>query len=90
MSKPPNIQLQRIQDRIGLTQAQMADALGIKQGTWSKYRRGLLRFPPEKAKELLKIAMGHQLLIDLNHVYQDIPLPQEQQPASTTPIRAAA
>lgn len=82
MSKPPNLQLQRIQDRIGLTQAQMADALGIKQGTWSKYRRGLLRFPPEKAKELLKIALSKQLLIDLNHVYQDIPLPAE--PARAT------
>ncbi len=73
-----NPQLKRIRERLYPTQAEMADAVGVKQGTWSKYERGR-KLPIKVAEKVIGAALSQGLLIDLNHCYKDIPLPPKAQ-----------
>lgn len=47
------------------TQATLARRLGVRQGTYSEYERGNLVWPPEVARELLRIADGNLTWDDL-------------------------
>lgn len=67
--------IRRIRKRLNLSQEAAATALGVTQTTWSKYERGDVDLPLDKARGLIRLALSNRLTIDLNHVYEDIPLP---------------
>jgi len=57
--------IQNIRHRLDVTQAILADALGVTQGNISHYERGQT-VPPDVAARLIEFAksMGHQISFD--------------------------
>lgn len=80
MIEDMNTQLTQIRERLGKKQAQLAAMLGISQSTWAKYEKGR-EIPVEVAKRLILQARIHGLLIDMNHIYDDMPLPPARETA---------
>lgn len=60
--------ISQIRARLGVTQATMADALGVTQGNVSNYERGQT-VPPETARLLIAYAETLGLNITFNDVY---------------------
>lgn len=67
--------LKAIRERLGVTQAAMAEALGCSQGNVSFYEAGQT-FPPAAAQQLIAYAAGKGLHIGFDHVYGAAPLPE--------------
>lgn len=57
-----------------MTQASIAEAIGVTQGNVSLYEKGQT-VPPAVGKRLIEVARERGLLIDFNHVYGGAPLP---------------
>jgi len=70
-----------IRRRLGLTQKQLADALGCTQGNVGHYERGQL-VPPKSAMRLIEICKGRDVVITLDHVYGLADLPAAPAPAT--------
>lgn len=66
-----------IRSRLGVTQAELADVLGVSQGNISFYERGQT-VPPEIAGKLIAFAAERGLPIGYDHVYgaADLPPPE--------------
>ena len=81
-----NIILKRIRDRIGLSQPDMAEAIGIPQSTLSLYERTGTPIPPSVGQSVIETAKTHGLLIDFNHLYAGVQLPPgEDRPRAKKP-----
>ena len=63
-----------IRQRLGATQAEIADAIGVSQSNVSFIEKGQ-EIQPEAAKRLVAYARERQLSIGLDHVYglEDLP-----------------
>jgi putative transcriptional regulator len=66
-----------IRQRLGVTQAEVAEALGVTQGNVSFIERGQ-EIQPEAARRLIAMARDRGLAIGMDHVYGLIELPQTQ------------
>lgn len=64
-----------IRDRLGVTQAQMADALGMTQGNVSLYEAKGQTVMPEVAKRLIDYAATLGVELTFDHIYGDAELP---------------
>lgn len=66
-----------IRTRLGLTQAAIADELGVSQGNVSFYERGQT-IPPTVAERLIAVSSARGLAISFDHVYgaADLPAPK--------------
>lgn len=62
--------IRAIRERLGLTQAQLAAALGCTQGNVSFYERGQM-VPPDVAGRLIALASAQGHAITFNDVYAD-------------------
>lgn len=60
--------IKSIRDSIGITQAELADALGCTQGNIGHYERGQ-SIPPEKAKKLVEFAASKNVSVTLEQIY---------------------
>lgn len=69
--------IRSIRDRLGVTQAELALALGRSQGNVAFYERGQV-MPPDVARRLIVFAAGKGLVIG----YEDIYGPAEQEVAN--------
>lgn len=69
--------IRSIRDRLGVTQAELALALGRSQGNVAFYERGQV-MPPDVARRLIVFAAGRGLAIG----YEDIYGPAEQEVAN--------
>lgn len=58
-----------IRARLGVTQAAMAEGLGVSQGNVSNYERGQT-MPPEVAKRLIVFAAERGTQISFNDIYE--------------------
>lgn len=67
-------QMQTIRKRLGMTQAGLAERLGVSQGNVSFYERGQT-VPPAVAAKLIDMAAQHGLQITFDHVYGAAPMP---------------
>lgn len=66
-----------IRKRLGLTQTELATALGCTQGNVGHYERGqLLR--PDRAGKLIECAASRGLHLTMDHIYGGAPLPGEK------------
>lgn len=61
-------QISNIRGRLGVTQAAMADALGVTQGNVSNYERGQT-MPPDVAERLIVYAKTLKLSLSYDDVY---------------------
>ena len=66
--------LRTIRVRLGVTQAELADALGVSQGNVSFYERGQT-IPSPVAAKLIDYARTKELPISYDHVYGAADLP---------------
>ena len=66
--------IKEIRERLGMTQQELAHALGCTQGNVGHYERGQL-FPPDRAKTLIQTAKKRGLSLTLDQVYGLVPLP---------------
>lgn len=67
--------IKAIRERLGVTQAAMAEALGCSQGNVSFYEAGQT-FPPAAAELLIAYAKGRGLAISFDHVYGSACMPE--------------
>lgn len=65
-----------IRARLGMTQASIAEAIGVTQGNVSFYEKGQT-VPPAVGRLLVDLARSRGLLIDFNHLYGEADLPPE-------------
>lgn len=63
-----------IRQRLGATQAEIADAIGVSQSNVSFIENGQ-EIQPEAARRLAQFARSKGLEIGLDHVYGEIDLP---------------
>lgn len=68
--------VQIIRSRLGITQTQLGEALGLAQNTISYYERGQ-RIPPNVAEDLIAFAVSKGLLISYDHVYGVAQIPRD-------------
>jgi len=68
-----------IRQRLGVTQAEVAEAIGVSQSNVSFIERGQ-EIQPDAAKRLATWARDRGLEIGLDHVYGVVPLPAAPQP----------
>lgn len=73
-----------IRERLSLTQAQMATALGCSQGNVSFYERGQV-VPPSVARRLIDLARERGVALSYEHLYDGVGLP----PAAAAASKAA-
>lgn len=78
--------LKTIRSRLGMTQQEVAAALGCHQSNVSQYERGQ-SLPPEAGRQLIDLARSRGLAIDFNHVYGFAELPHA---AATATARTEA
>jgi putative transcriptional regulator len=66
--------IQIIRSRLGVSQVELAEAIGRSQSNISAYERGQT-IPPEVAKELIEFARSKGLQLSYDHVYgaADVP-----------------
>lgn len=64
-----------IRKLLGLKQAELAEVLGVSQGTISFYENGKT-VPPDVAARLLQVAEGKGYRLTFDHVYGDAPIPE--------------
>lgn len=73
--------IKAIRERLGLTQAALAEGIGCTQGNVGHYERGQT-VPPDAAGRLITFASSKGLSITFDHVYgaQELPdtVPTEQ------------
>lgn len=67
--------LKAIRAKLGVTQAEVADALSVSQGNVSFYENGQ-NIPSDVARALIAFAKERGLLIGFDHVYGDLELPE--------------
>lgn len=67
--------IQIIRSRLGLTQAELGDAIGVSQMNVSYYERGQ-DIPPRVARRLIEVAAQRGLLISFDHVYGTADVPR--------------
>lgn len=67
--------MQIIRSRLGLTQAELGEALGCSQRNVCYYERGQ-DVPPAVARRLIAVASKHGLAISYNHIYGDADVPR--------------
>lgn len=60
--------IKAIREKLGLTQAELADALGCSQGSVSFYENGK-PIPPDTAGRLIDAAAGHGLKLSYDEIY---------------------
>lgn len=72
-----------IRTRLGLTQAALADAIGVSQGSVSFYENGQT-VPPGVADRLIGAAAARGLTISFDHVYGAAELPAQPEQQATT------
>lgn len=63
-----------------MTQASIAEAIGVTQGNVSFYEKGQT-VPPSVGRLLVDLARSRGLQIDFNHLYGDVDMPAELIPA---------
>lgn len=61
-----------IRAKLGVTQAAMAEGLGVSQGNVSNYERGQT-MPPDVAKRLIGFAAERGTSISFNDIYAEPP-----------------
>ncbi|AOB29896.1 hypothetical protein AKI39_03115 [Bordetella sp. H567] len=59
----------RIRQTLGLTQAELATALGISQSLVSQYERGRQEMPPDTARRLIQFAQTRGKRFTFNDIY---------------------
>ena len=67
--------IKSIRDRLGLTQAGLAEGIGCTQGNVGHYEKGQT-VPPEMAKRLIGFALTRGLDLTFDHIYGDAELPE--------------
>lgn len=77
-----------IRQRLGITQAEIAEPLGLSQGNISFYERGQT-VPPEIAGKLIDFAGGRGLDLTYDMVYGGVELPPEVLRDQPAPAEAA-
>lgn len=78
-----------IRHRLGLTQKQLADALGCTQGNVGHYERGQT-VPPKAATQLIAICRERGVQITLDQVYGLAELPEQAaQPSEHAEVSAS-
>jgi putative transcriptional regulator len=78
--------IKAIRERLGLTQAALAEGIGCTQGNVWHYEQNGQTVPPEAAKRLIAFARGHGLELTMDRIYGLEPLPASASP--TTPAQA--
>ena len=63
--------VKRIRTLLGVTQEQLARALGMTQGNVAFYERGQT-IPPDAAKRLIDYAASYGREVTLEEIYQDV------------------
>lgn len=89
-SDPP---FKRIRNRLGMSQQQLADAMGTAQSNVAGYDKGSIRVPLHQANALIKVASERGLEIDLNHILGGAelpPPPPESGPQAAAPAAPQA
>lgn len=76
--------IQTIRRRLDLTQAALAEAIGVTQGNVSFYERGQT-IPPAVAGRLIEFAKGKGVALSYDHVYGAAEIPDA--PAIPEPAR---
>lgn len=74
-------QLKLIRLRLGVTQKQLAEAMGCVQGNIPFYEKGR-GLPHTKAKRLISFAASHGLELSFDNVYGEKPLPEASNSAA--------
>ena len=69
-----------IRERLGVSQAVIADAIDVSQSNVSFYERGQT-IPPAVAGKLIKYAADRGLVLSYDHVYGAADLPALEAPA---------
>lgn len=72
--------IKAIRDRLGLTQAALAEGMGCTQGNVGHYEKGQT-VPPDAARRLIAFAKTKELDLTFDDIYGNTDLPQE--PATT-------
>lgn len=67
--------IKSIRERLGLTQTELATAIGCTQGNIGHYERGQY-LPVERAERLIDFAQGKGLRLTLDQIYGRMPLPK--------------
>lgn len=80
-----------IRSRLGVTQAELAEALGVTQSNVSFYERGQA-VPPPTAGKLIEFSRSRGLELSYDHVYggAELPPPRDASTALTTAAALAA
>jgi transcriptional regulator with XRE-family HTH domain len=61
--------LKTIRIKLGMTQVELADALGVTQAQISKYERGAPEIPPQHARRLITLAQTKGKRFTFNDIY---------------------
>lgn len=67
---------------MGLTQSQLAAALGMTQGNFSHYEQGRQQIPPDVARRVIEHAATLGVTLTFDHIYGDAELPPARSAAS--------
>lgn len=71
--------IKEIRERLEMTQAELAEALGCTQGNVGHYERGQT-LPPERATSLIEFAQRRGVRLTMDQVYGMQPLPVQAKP----------
>lgn len=74
-----------IRARLGVTQAAMAEGIGVSQGNVSNYEHGQT-MPPDVSKRLICFAADHGVQITFNDIYGEPHVEEVSRPAPTEPF----
>ncbi len=78
-----------IREQLGLTQAAMAQGIGVSQGNVSLYERGQ-QLPPRVAARLIKLAAERGVRLTFDDVYAHLATTDAEQAGTDTPPTTAA
>lgn len=64
--------VQQIRQRLGMTQAELAAAVGVTQSAVSQYERGDSQITPNVARRLIELAREHGVKATFDDIYREV------------------
>jgi len=61
--------IKQIRERLGLSQASLAAAIGVRQSSVSNYERGTQQVSPDVARRVITVAREHGISLTFDDVY---------------------
>ena len=81
--------IKHIRKQLGMTQTEIADAIGSEQSSICHYERGIFVLKPDLARKVAELAKSRGFACTLDDVYSEAPVLRQARPVRKAKVEVA-